>query len=153
MKFLITAFLFLAWTFSVQAKFLQTQDEFGQEKSLQEYFAANPNNRNKSIIYVFYNNNGCYECPQAMAMLEQIYQAQYADLYGFFMIDYQNDEEYDFISRYQLSQPLEVVLLRIQDGAVFGYQKIENLQNMTSDTVSFKNYVTEQINSFFGHNG
>lgn len=138
---------------AVYAQDFQTQDGFGQSQALQEYFEASPNNANKSIIYVFYNNNDCYGCPQAMAMLENLYQRRYADTYSLFMIDYQTDQEYDFITQYQLSRPLEVVLVRIQDSAPFGYEKIENLQNMTSDKTSFDDYVSERINSFLGNNG
>lgn len=149
----IAAALFTGLIPAVYAQDFQTQDGFGQAQTLQEYFAANPENADKSIIYVFYNNDDCYGCPQAMAMLERLYQKRYADAYSLFMIDYQNDQEYDFITQYQLSRPLEVVLVRIQDGAAFGYEKIENLQNMTSDTVSFDDYVSERINGFLGNNG
>lgn len=138
---------------AVYAQDFQNQDGFGQAQALQEYFDAAPENANKSIIYVFYNNNDCYGCPQAMDMLEKLYQKRYADVYSLFMIDYQNDQEYDFITQYQLSRPLEVVMVRIQDGAAFGYEKIENLQNMTSDTVSFDDYVSNRIDNFLGDNG
>lgn len=138
---------------AVYAQDFQNQDGFGQAQALQEYFDAAPENANKSIIYVFYNNNDCYGCPQAMAMFEKLYQKRYADVYSLFMIDYQNDQEYDFINQYQLSRPLEVVMVRIQDGAAFGYEKIENLQNMTSDTVSFDDYVSNRIDNFLGDNG
>lgn len=138
---------------AVYAQDFQNQDGFGQAQALQEYFDAAPENANKSIIYVFYNNNDCYGCPQAMDMFEKLYQKRYADVYSLFMIDYQNDQEYDFITQYQLSRPLEVVMVRIQDGAAFGYEKIENLQNMTSDTVSFDDYVSNRIDNFLGDNG
>lgn len=153
MNNLIAAAILLGLVPTVYAQNFQTEDGFGQTQALQEYFDANPNNTNKSIIYIFYNNNDCYGCPQAMSMIENLYQRRYADTYNLFMIDYQNDQEYDFITQYQLSQPLEVVLVRIQDGAAFGYEKIENLQNMTSDTVSFDDYVSERINNFLGNNG
>ena len=70
-----------------------------------------------------------------------------------FMINYQNDNENNFIQTYNLSQPLEVVLVRIDDGAPFGYTKIENLQNMTSDPVSMKDYFVNEVNNFLGNNG
>lgn len=68
-----------------------------------------------------------------------------------FLINYENDQENNFIETYNLSQPLEVVLVRINDGAAFGYKKLENLQNMISDPVSFDDYLSEQINSFLGN--
>ena len=84
-------------------------------------------------------------------MLEELYNKKYADKYNLFVINYQNDQEYNFISTYNLSQPLEVVLVRIQDGSTFGYEKIENLQNQISDKISFDDYVEYRINSFLGN--
>ena len=138
---------------SAKAQLFQYQDINGPQQALQEYFAESDANRNKSIIYIFYNNNPCYGCPQAMSMLENLYQKYYATQYSLFMIDYQNDNEYGFVDAYNLTQPLEVVLVRINDGAAFGYQKIENLQNQISDTISFEEYVRYRIDSFLGNNG
>lgn len=137
----------------VKAQLPQYQGAYNPQQNLQEYFAESNANYNKSIIYVFFNNSACYGCPEAMALLEQIYQQYYSDEYSFFMINYQNDDEYNFIETYNLTQPLEVVLVRINDGAAFGYQKIENLQNQISDTFSFEEYVRYRIDSFLGNNG
>lgn len=137
-------------SFAAQAQLPQYQGEYNPSQSLQEYFAAENGNYNKSIIYVFYTADSCYECPKAMEMIDELYQKYYADQYSLFMIDYQNDDEYNFIATYNLSRPLEVVLVRIQDGSSFGYEKIENLQNMTSDQISFDKYVRYRIDSFLG---
>lgn len=118
---------------------------------LQEYFdEANPN-YDKSIIYVFFNNEPCYTCAQAISMIEQVYNNNFADRYNIFLINYTNDQENDFIQTYNLTQPLEVVLVQINDGASFGYRKLENLQDMTSDPVSFNDYLVNQINNFLGN--
>ena len=130
------------------AQLPQYQGGYNPEQNLQEYFAAAYGNHDKSIIYVFYAPDECYECPRAMTMIEELYRRYYADKYSFFMIDYQNDDEYNFIATYNLSKPLEVVLVRINDGASFGYEKIENLQNMISDKISFDKYVRYRIDSF-----
>ena len=82
--------------------------------------------------------------------LEELYQQYYSNEYSFFMIDYQNDEEYNFIETYNLSRPLEVVLVKIEDGESLGYQKIENLQNMISDKTSFDEFVRYKIDNFLG---
>ena len=81
-------------------------------------------------------------------ILEKLYYEKYADEYDLYIIDYQNDHEYNFISTYNLSQPLEVVLVRIQDGSSFGYEKIENLQNRIYDKIAFDDYIEYRINSF-----
>ena len=151
-KSILTAAMLLL-PFAVQAQLPQYQGEYNPDQSLQEYFAAENGNYDKSIIYVFYTPDECYDCPKAMALLEELYQKYYADKYSFFMIDYQNDDEYNFIATYDLSRPLEVVLVRINDGAAFGYEKLDSLQNMTVDANSFNKYVREHIDAFLGHNG
>ena len=149
-KFLlfIVAYLFaIGYSY---AQLPQYQGEYNPNQTLQEYFAAENENYNKSIIYAFYNNNYCYGCPQAMVMLEELYQNEYADKYSFFMIDYQTDDEYNFIEKYNLTKPLEVVLIKIEDGNALGYEKIEDLQNKISDKASFDNFVRYKIDSFLG---
>ena len=84
-------------------------------------------------------------------MIENIYNQNFIDQYNMFIINYANDDENNFINTYQLSQPLEVVLVRVDDGATFGYQKLENLQNMTSDPISFKEYFIGEVNNFLGN--
>ena len=135
----------------VNAQLPQYEGSYDDNPTLQEYFDAAYPHYDKSIIYIFYNNEYCYGCPQAMAMLEELYHEKYADKYDLFIINYQNDQEYSFIATYNLSQPLEVVLVRIQDGSSFGYEKIENLQNWISDKISFDDHVEYQINSFLGN--
>lgn len=141
----------LLFSFSAKAN-LVYQGAYNPNMNLQEYFSAEDEDYSKSIIYVFFNNNPCYECPQTIELIEQIYNQNYADEYSLFLINYQNDQEYNFIATYNLSQPLEVVMVRVNDGAAFGYKKIENLQNQISDTVSFENYFKSQVNSFLGNN-
>ena len=149
-KFFI-AILLICQAMVVNAQLPQYEGGYNENQTLQEYFEAAYPHYDKSIIYVFYNNNYCYGCPQAIAMLEDLYNRKYANKYNLFVINYQNDQEYNFISTYNLSQPLEVVLVRIQDGATFGYEKIENLQNQISDKISFDDYIEYRINSFFGN--
>ena len=150
-KAILTAVMLLL-PVAVRAQLPQYQGGYNPEQNLQEYFDEARGNYKKSIIYVFYLPDECYECPKAMSMLEELYRQYYADKYSFFMIDYQNDNEYNFIAAYDLKRPLEVVLVRIDDGASFGYEKIENLQNMISDKISFDKYVRYRIDSFLGHN-
>ena len=137
----------------VMAQLPQYQGQYNPQESLQEYFAQTQPHYDRSIIFVFFNNNPCYGCPQAISMLDRIYQQYYAQKYSLLMVDYQSDTEYNFAATYDLSQPLEVVLVRIDDGAAFGYQKIEGLQNQISDKTSFEEYVRYRIDSFLGNNG
>src|SRR5574344_1115327 len=73
-------------------------------QSLQEYFNEAYPNYNKSIIYVFFNSDmSCYNCPQTIDMIEKVYDEYYQNLYSFFIIDYANDQEYNFIETYNLT--------------------------------------------------
>lgn len=121
------------------------------DQPLSEYFAAEDQNYNKSIIYIFYNNDPCYQCPDTIALTEQIYNQYYSDRYSLFVIDYSQDQEYDFISAYQLSEPLAIVLVRIEDGQSVGYQKLSNPQNMFDAPEDYTNYLTEEINNYLGN--
>lgn len=144
--------LFL-WTSAASAQEPQYQGGYNPNQNLQEYFNEAYPNYNKSIIYVFFNNSPCYECPQTIDLIEKIYDRYYAQDYSFFIINYNNDDEYNFIETYNLNQPLEVVLVRINDGASDGYKKLEGLQYQISDPVSFTDNFTAEINSFLGNNG
>ena len=130
---------------------VQNADGYMPSQTLQEYFDANRTNYDKSIIYVFFNNEPCYTCAAAIEMIEQIYDSHFIDEYNLFMINYQNDQENNFIQTYSLSKPLEVVLVRIDDGAAFGYRKIENLQDMTTDPVSLQDYFISQVTDYLGN--
>lgn len=129
---------------------LNYQGEYNSNQNMQEYFSEAYPNYDKSIIYIFFNNNQCYQCPETIAMIENVYNQNYASEYNLFVINYQNDQEYNFIQTYNLSQPLEVVLVQVDDGQTLGYKKLENLQNNISDPETFSRDLRYQINSFLG---
>lgn len=143
----------MLFSFGALAQTPQYQGAYNPQQNLQEYFSAAYPNYEKSIIYIFFNNSPCYDCPQTVDLIEKIYNRYYSGEYSLFIINYNNDDEYNFIETYNLSQPLEVVLVRIDDGSSTGYKKLENLQNQISDPVSFTDNFTYQINSFLGQNG
>ena len=86
-----------------------------------------------------------------MELIEQVYNQNYQNEYSLFEINYENDNEYNFIEAYNLSQPLEVVLVNVEDGEALGYKKLENLENQISDPTCFSENLQYQINSFFGN--
>ncbi len=137
---------------AVRAQQLQFESAAPQTPIEQYFQEENPQYR-QSMIFVFYNNEPCGNCPQAIALIEQIYDRYYQNLYGFSIINYQDDDEYNFIETYNLSSPLSVVMVRVNDGAVFGFEKIDNPQNQISDPVSFSDYFRYRVNSFLGSNG
>ncbi len=150
MRNIYTFILALFISFPAVAQ-VENTDGYMSSQGLQPYFNENNPNYDKSIIYIFFNNQPCYECAQAIEMTEQAYNQNFIDTYNMFMINYENDNENNFIETYQLSQPLEVVLVKVDDGADFGYKKIEGLQNMTTDPVSFNEYFVEQVNNFLNN--
>ena len=117
--------------------------------TLQQQLAADNPYYPRPIIFVFYNNNPCAECPQTIELIEDVYNANYQDTYNLYIINYQDDENYNFIQNYNLSQPLEVVLQQVVDGKMTNFIKLENLQTQISDPTSFFDNLTYQINNFF----
>ena len=134
------------------AQFTIPEQNYTGNDAINEYFAQSPNNRNKSIIYVFYNNNPCPACPQTIDLIEKIYNSYYRNDYSLFPIDYRAAGEYNFTQSYNLRHPLEVVLVRINDGAVFGYKKLLQLQDEISDPISFTENFRFQVNEFLANN-
>lgn len=129
---------------------LTYQGEFDPNISLQEYFDRAYPQPDKSIIYVFYNdvNMSCQNCAQTIDLIENIYNENYKNTYNLYIINYEEDQDYNFIQTYQLSKPLEVVLVRVDDGAEFGFRKLENLNYQISDPISFADNLKFQIDSY-----
>jgi hypothetical protein len=123
-------------------------DLSGNNPYINEYLSEDAENWNKSIIYVFYNNEPCYECPRAMDMIYNIYEQNYALDFSYFEINYQDEGNNVLQNDYQLNQPLSIVLLRINDGMARGYYKIENPQNWIDDPFYFTENITTAINNF-----
>ena len=53
-----------------------------------------------------------------------------------------------FIEEYNLTNPLEVVMVDIENATPQGYQKIEGLQNMTGNPQAFNEFFTTQVNGY-----
>lgn len=150
MKIAVLLFLGFFCAIPLSAQVYNT-DGYMPNQVSEEYFSESEINYDKSIIYIFFNNEPCYTCAQTISMIEEVYNENFIDEYNLFMINYQNDQENNFIEMYNLSLPLEVVLVRIDDGAAFGYRKLDNLTNMISDPISFSEYFTEEVENFLGN--
>ena len=131
---------------------LTYEGAYNSDINLEEYFDLAYPSPQKSIIYIFYNdvNMSCENCPQTIKLIEQVYDNTYQNEYDLYIIDYGNDQEYNFMETYHLTQPLEVVMVRVDDGATFGYRKLENLNYQISGPLSFADNLKFQINSFLG---
>ena len=93
---------------------------YNPNQTLQQQLAEDNPRYPRPIIFVFYDNNPCYECPQTIELIENIYNKYFA----------------------------EVVLQRVEDGQMTAFRKLEYLQNQISDPVSFSENLQYQINSF-----
>ncbi len=143
-KFLMILILvFGAFDVSAQDNMLQMENE-------EQYFQANNQNVDKSIIYVFFNNHPCPTCPQAIDMIEETYNNNFLNNYTLLMIDYSEDNNAGFVQTYGLSQPLEVVMVEVADGEFQGYRKIEGLEYMTGDPQAFSEYFYNQVQGYLG---
>lgn len=120
----------------------------GNNPDITEYVEANEENWNKPIMYVFYSNAPCPMCSEAMGMIYNIYEQYYADKFSYFEINYTDEGEFGMQESYGLTQPLSLVLVRIQDGQSRGYYKLENPQNFLDDKFYFKRRLLYEINNF-----
>ena len=150
MKKLIFALFWLTAVSGARAQTPVFEGAAGPETPIEQYFQEENPTYGQSMIFVFFNNEPCGQCPAAIELIEDIYDRYYKNAYGFSIINYQNDDEYNFIETYNLSRPLSVVLVRVNDGAVFGFEKLDDLENRVSDPVSFGDYFRFRVNSFLG---
>lgn len=152
MKKLIYCLMLLLISSNSNAQNLQFEGTAAPTEPIEQYFEEENPTYERSVIYIFHNNDDCYACPQTIALIEQIYNQYYQNQYTLSIIDYQNDDRYNYIETYDLSQPLSVVLVKVNDGATFGYEKLDNLQNQISDPNSFSEYFRYRVDSFLGNN-
>ncbi len=126
------------------------QDNMLQMENQEQYFQENNQNPDKSIIYIFFNNQPCSTCPMAIDMIEEVYNQNFLNDYNLIMINYSEDNNAGFVQSYNLSEPLEVVMVYVNDGQFQGYQKIEGLQDMTTAPQAFNEYFVSQVNGYLG---
>ena len=150
-KFLFAIAVLSVMIYPVYAQLSFNSGFYPINEPLSEYFAAENQNYNKSIIYIFFNNDqDCYQCPQAVYLTEQLYNEYYSNKYSLFVINYQEDNEYDFANAYKLNSPLSIVLVKSQDGNVLGYKQISNPQNMLQLGQDYISYLKQEIDDYLG---
>ena len=102
------------------------------------------------IIYVFYNNDPCDSCGEAIAMIEQTYRQNWQGIYDFYIVNYQDEEDagnYTFTENYNLELPLTVVLQYVNDGYFTKYQKLPYLYNFNPYT--YQEAFLSEVSTFF----
>ena len=103
-----------------------------------------------SIIYVFYDSQTCDEnCARAIAAIESVYNEYFMNQYQFFIIDYYNDEENNFIYAYNLETALSMVLQKVEYGQPTTFRKYPGLNNVFVEGPSFTDEIRQDIQYFF----
>ena len=120
----------------------------GNNPAITQYVEADENNWNKSIMYIFYSDQPCPLGSEAMGKIYDIYEEYFINQFSLFEIDYTAEDEFGMRESYDLSQPLSIVLVRIQDGQSRGYYKIDNPQDFLGDSFYFKQRLLSEINNF-----
>ncbi len=121
---------------------------FAEQGTLQNLY-VNPKGRTLPEAVIFYNSaNTCEHCPEAINMLISVLKQNYRGRLHAYLIDVQKKPE--FIDAFRLSGPLNLVVIRISDGAAFGYDKMSGLQSRIGSPEDFSRAVTEFINNFLG---
>ena len=131
---------------NVQAQYV---DLSGTNSFIQKYVEESPENWNKSVLFVFYDgNNYCESCPKAIEMIYDLYAREFITVLNIFEIDYSERSEFTMQLDYNLTQPLSLVVVRINDGLSQGYYKIDNPQDWIDNPFYFNAKITNSINDF-----
>ncbi|MBO6281747.1 MAG: hypothetical protein J6N49_04350 [Alphaproteobacteria bacterium] len=131
---------------NVQAQYV---DLSGTNSFIQKYVEESPENWNKSVLFVFYDgNNYCGSCPKAIEMIYDLYAREFITVLNIFEIDYSERSEFTMQLDYNLTQPLSLVVVRINDGLSQGYYKIDNPQDWIDNPSYFNAKITNSINDF-----
>lgn len=141
-------FAFIIGIFSICTIAVAQENDMLQTELEEEYYQRLDASPDKSQIYIFFNNEPCSKCPQAIEMIEEIYNQNYLNNYELFLINYAEDTNSDFIEKYNLTNPLEVVMVDVENATPVGYQKIEGLQNMTNNPEAFNQFFITQVNAY-----
>ncbi|MBO5441589.1 MAG: hypothetical protein J6A09_03390 [Alphaproteobacteria bacterium] len=114
--------------------------------SLQSLY-TNPENKTLPEVIIFHNSaNPCENCEKAINMLISVLRKNYSGKIRAYLLDEERHPE--FISAFQLKAPLTLVVIRISDGASFGYAKLEGLQSDIYDKQQFSKKITQFIDNF-----
>ena len=114
----------------------------------QELYTS-PNLTQKNELIIFYNSlRPCFNCPKIVSNLINIIKQNYTSKnFSFYLIDLKLHPH--FIPIFNLTSPLNLVAIRIQDGSPSGYQKLPYPILNQNDLISLSQTITEFINIFF----
>ena len=112
-----------------------------------ENLYTNPEGKKLPEAIIFYDSaNSNPENTPAINLIINILRNNYQGQIHVYLIDINRHPE--FISAFNLSTTLNLVLIRISDGASFGYKKITDLTAGINDIPSYTQMLTEKIDNF-----
>ena len=121
-----------------------------QSLSLQDLYINPVSEKLPEAIILYNTDNPCENCDMTIDMLVETLRKNYKDKLHAYLINLAQHPEY--IHAFKINAPLTLVIVRISDGAAFGYEKLEGLQSQTDDPTAFDNRICEFINDFLGWN-
>lgn len=119
------------------------------EDSLLQKLYINPETAKKPEAILFYNSaNPCENCEKTISLTVSILRRNYIGKLHLYLIDLNRHPE--FITAFQIKGPLSLVIVRISDGASFGYTKLEALQSRIINPTLYQSELKSFINNFLG---
>ncbi len=135
--------------FALIFSLLLSYNTYSQELNYQNLY-INPT-QNKPEVIIFYNSiNPCETCDYTINKIISILRKNYKNQINAYLIN--TNTHPSFVSPFKLEGPLNLVVIRINDHASFGYQKLSNPQSFISDTISFNQRITTFIDNFLSIN-
>ena len=128
--------------------FLTTSFVHAQSLSLQDLYINPITEKLPEAIILYSTDNPCENCDIAIDMLIDTLRQNYKNRLHAYLINLAKHPEY--IHAFKIDAPLTLVIVRISDGAEFGYKKLDGLQSFIGDKDTFNNRVCEFINNFLG---
>ncbi|MBR1825196.1 MAG: hypothetical protein IJ770_01245 [Alphaproteobacteria bacterium] len=153
LKFLRTVLaVCLLWHTQANAQYINSSGDNPAireyEREMHEMYPNSPEMWNRGIMYIFYDGQNCPKCAEIIDILYNIYNVRYEGDYGIFEVDYTEDTGVDFRQIYNLTQPISVVLVRVQNGEAWGYVKIDNLYEFADNPQQLEEIFIKQANNF-----
>lgn len=136
--------LFVSWLL------LTTPPIQARSLSLEDLYTNPISKKLPEAIILYSTDNPCENCNTAINMLIDTLRQNYKNKLRAYLINLARHPEY--IDAFKIDAPLTLVIVRISDGASFGFEKLNGLQSFTDDKNAFNNRVCEFINNFLGWN-
>lgn len=119
------------------------------DNSLLQELYTNPETARKPEAILFYNSdNPCETCEKAISLTIDILRRNYIGKLHLYLINLAHHPE--FIPIFKIIGPLTLVIVRISDGAAFGYTKMEALQSHIISPELYQIELKSFINNFLG---